>query len=105
MVNEVVSIRKNQPAILFEKIDFIRDDSVLASFLFVAASEWWLRFLDQKQYLGGHELPLMRNGFRLVVFSFIIMIVVLFFRQGIMGTKELPDLFRKKKTAEGGTAK
>ena len=79
--------------------------SVLASFLFVAASEWWLRFLDQKQYLGGHELPLMRNGFRLVVFSFIIMIVVLFFRQGIMGTKELPDLFRKRKTAEGGTAK
>ena len=79
--------------------------SVLASFLFVAASEWWLRFLDQKQYINGHELPLMRNGFRLVVFSFIIMIVVLFFRQGIMGTKELPDLFRKKKTAEEGSAK
>ena len=79
--------------------------SVLASFLFVAASEWWLRFLDQKQYISGHELPLMRNGFRLVVFSFIIMIVVLFFRQGIMGTKELPDLFRKRKTAERGTAK
>ena len=79
--------------------------SVLASFLFVAASEWWLRFLDQKQYISGHELPLMRNGFRLVIFSFIIMIVVLFFRQGIMGTKELPDLFRKRKTAERGTAK
>ena len=79
--------------------------SCLASFLFVACSEWWLRFLDQKQYISGHELPLMRNGFRLVVFSFIIMIVVLFFRQGIMGTKELPDLFRKKKTAEEGSAK
>ncbi|MBQ6508099.1 MAG: branched-chain amino acid ABC transporter permease [Flexilinea sp.] len=75
--------------------------SCLASFLFVACSEWWLRFLDQKHYLNGKELPLMRNGFRLVVFSFIIMIVVLFFRQGIMGTRELPDLFRKKKTAEG----
>ena len=76
--------------------------SVLSSFLFVACSEWWLRFLDQKHYINGHELPLLRNGFRLVVFSFIIMIVVLFFRQGIMGTKELPDLFRKKKTSEGG---
>lgn len=76
--------------------------SILSSFLFVAASEWWLRFLDQKQIINGFEVPLLRNGFRLVVFSFIIMIVVLFFRQGIMGTKELPDLFRKKKTAEGG---
>jgi branched-chain amino acid transport system permease protein len=33
----------------------------------------------------------------MVVFSVIIMIVVLFFRRGIMGDKELPDLLRKKK--------
>ena len=70
--------------------------SCLASFLFVACSEWWLRFLDQKHVINGFEVPLLRNGFRLVVFSFIIMIVVLFFRQGIMGTKELPDLFKQK---------
>jgi len=31
-----------------------------------------------------------RSGFRLVVFSVIIMIVVLFFHKGIMGDKELP---------------
>ena len=68
--------------------------SCISSFLFVAASEWWLRFLDQKQMIGTFEVPLLRNGFRLVVFSIIIMIVVLFFRQGIMGTKELPDLIR-----------
>ena len=79
--------------------------SVLASFLFVAASEWWLRFLDQKQYLGGHELPLMRNGFRLVVFSFIIMIVVLFFRRGIMGDKELPDLLSRRAAKKGRAVK
>ena len=71
--------------------------SCLSSFLFVACSEWWLRFLDQKQMIGDFEVPLLRNGFRLVVFSIIIMIVVLFFRQGIMGTKELPDLFGRKK--------
>ena len=70
--------------------------SCMASFLFVACSEWWLRFLDQKQMIGNFEVPFLRNGFRLVVFSIIIMVVVLFFRQGIMGTKELPDLFRKK---------
>ena len=41
----------------------------------------------------------MRNGFRMVVFSIIIMIVVLFFRRGIMGDKELTDLFRRRKKA------
>ena len=78
--------------------------SCLSSFLFVACSEWWLRFLDQEQMIGTWEVPLLRNGFRLVVFSIIIMIVVLFFRQGIMGTRELPDLFRKK-VQKGGAVK
>ena len=78
--------------------------SCLSSFPFVACSEWWLRFLDQKQMIGTWEVPLLRNGFRLVAFSIIIMIVVLFFRQGIMGTRELPDLFRKK-TQKGGAVK
>ena len=35
----------------------------------------------------------------MVVFSIIIMIVVLFFRRGIMGDKELTDLFRRRKKA------
>lgn len=61
--------------------------SVLASLLFVASSEWWLRGLDSGTFLGI-SLPLFRNGFRLVVFSVIIMIFVLFFRKGIMGTRE-----------------
>ena len=74
--------------------------SCIGSFLFVACSEWWLRFLDQKQMIGEWEVPLLRNGFRLVVFSLIIMVVVLFFRQGIMGSRELPDLFRKKAAAK-----
>lgn len=80
--------------------------SCLSSFLFVACSEWWLRFLDQKQMIGAWEVPLLRNGFRLVVFSIIIMVVVLFFRQGIMGSKELPDLINQcKKSRKGGAAK
>ena len=81
--------------------------SCLSSFLFVACSEWWLRFLDQKQVIGDFEVPLLRNGFRLVVFSIIIMIVVLFFRQGIMGRKELPDLIRQLqgKKVKGGASK
>ena len=70
--------------------------SCIASFLYIACSEWWLRFLDNEAYIGSFKVPLLRNGFRMVVFSIIIMIVVLFFRKGIMGERELPDLFRKR---------
>ena len=70
--------------------------SVIGSLLFVAASEWWLRGLDSGSFLGIEAPGIFRNGFRLVVFSVIIMIVVLFFRKGIMGDREITDLFRKK---------
>ena len=128
--------------------------SIIASFLYIACSEWWLRFLDQETILttagrtkfivvmaiifavllagmiykivkpgdkkrtrfivgggvcaailawlavfaatGQTKVPLLRNGFRMVVFSVMIMIIVLFFSRGIMGTKELPDLFRAR---------
>ena len=81
--------------------------SVLASFLFVACSEWWLRFLDSETYLfgGTFKVPLLRSGFRMVVFSVIIMVVVLFFRKGIMGEKELWDLFKPKKKAKSAEVK
>ncbi len=140
--------------------------SCLASFLYVAASEWWLRFLDTSvtfqsaadpkriafiviysvvvlggglllilrerrgekkrwkqitvaavalalmgwlaKYLmsGSMTMPFLRNGFRMVAFSLIIMVIVLFFRQGLMGDKELPNLLRRsrRKTAKGGSA-
>ena len=70
--------------------------SCIASFLYVAASEWWLRFLDTETYIGAFKVPFLRTGFRMVVFSIIIMVVVLFFRRGLMGDKELPDLLRKR---------
>ena len=85
--------------------------SCIASFLFIACSEWWLRGLDNGSFLGI-ESAMFRSGFRLVVFSVIIMVVVLFFRKGLMGQKELPDLFRRRKKApaapaqaEGGASK
>ncbi|WP_295757692.1 branched-chain amino acid ABC transporter permease [uncultured Oscillibacter sp.] len=71
--------------------------SCIAAFLYVAASEWWLRFLDAETFIGGFKVPLLRDGFRMVVFSVVIMIVVLFFRRGIMGDKELPDLLKKRR--------
>ncbi len=62
--------------------------SIIGSFLYIAASEWWLRFLDDSQTYLGVNIPFMRGGFRMVVFSVVIMLIVLFYRQGIMGTKE-----------------
>lgn len=62
--------------------------SVMTAFLFVAASEWWLRFLDTDLIIGGFQVPLLRSGFRMVVFSVVIMVMVLFYRRGIMGDKE-----------------
>ena len=85
--------------------------SVIGTFLYVACSEWWLRFLDAETYIGSFKVPLLRSGFRMVVFSVVIMIIVLFFSQGIMGEKELSwagiggllkKLKPKKKAASAG---
>ncbi len=80
--------------------------SVIASFLYIISSEWLLRGLDSGTFLGINAPGIFKNGFRMAVFSVIIMIIVLFFRRGIMGDKELPDLLdrrpkkRKKEAAD-----
>lgn len=79
--------------------------SVIGSMLFVAASEWWLRGLDSGTFLGINAPGVFRNGFRLVVFSVIIMVVVLFFRKGIMGDRELPQVISEWKKKVKGRAK
>ena len=83
--------------------------SILGSFLYIASSEWWLRFLDDPVPYLGVNIPFMRGGFRMLVFSVVIMIVVLFFRKGIMGDREFSwdgiigffqKLFKKKEKKE-----
>ena len=94
--------------------------SVLGSFLYVACSEWWLRFLDNPTMIGTFKVPLLGHGFRMVVFSVVIMVIVLFYRQGLMGTKEFSwdaifaffgkigrffkNLFTGQKAVKGGAA-
>ena len=89
--------------------------SCIAAFLYIACSEWWLRFLDSGA-IGSIQVSFFRDGFRKVVVSVVIMIIVLFFSKGIMGNKELSfaGLIRKiqaKKAAKavkaeaGGAAK
>ena len=70
--------------------------SIMASFLYIISSEWLLRGLDSGIFLGINAPGLFKNGFRMAVFSIIIMIIVLFFRKGIMGDRELPDLLVRK---------
>ncbi len=78
--------------------------SCISSFLFIACSEWWLRFLDNSN-LNFTSLQILRPGFRKVVFSIVIMCIVLFYQKGIMGDKEfsitrisssIKNLFKKK---------
>ncbi|MCL1983647.1 MAG: branched-chain amino acid ABC transporter permease [Clostridiales bacterium] len=64
--------------------------SCIAAVFFIFASEWWLRGLDSGRFLGIFAPGIFRNGFRLVIFSVGIMLVILFFRRGLMGDKELP---------------
>ena len=78
--------------------------SVLTSFLYIAALEWLLRGLDAGKFLGISAPGVFKNGFRMAVVSIIIMAVVLFFRKGIMGDKELPELLRRR-AKRGGDEK
>ena len=61
--------------------------SCISSFLFIACSEWWLRFLDNSN-LNLTSFQILRPGFRKVVFSIVIMCIVLFYQKGIMGENE-----------------
>lgn len=69
--------------------------SIIASFLYAFGMER-MRILDELSGIAG---------LRMVVFSVILILVVLFFRRGIMGTREITwegiyHLFTRKKTGE-----
>lgn len=61
--------------------------SVIGAFLMTAGREW-LRFFDNPLMIGGFQVPLFRTGFRMVIFSLILMAVVLYYRRGLFGDKE-----------------
>ena len=84
--------------------------TIIASFVVTSALEL-LRFFDEPLTLLGVNIPIFRPGFRMVIFSLLLMILVLFFRNGLLGQKELSwnlisDWLRRrnKKTGKGGTA-
>lgn len=66
--------------------------AIIGAILVIGGSEW-LRFLDESMNIFGYEIEAM-PGFRMVVFSLILILVMLFARKGIMGDKELNDVFK-----------
>ncbi|MDI9502734.1 MAG: branched-chain amino acid ABC transporter permease [Tissierellia bacterium] len=62
--------------------------SIVGAFVVTFAKDWILRFFDTPLVIGGFQVPLLRIGFRMVVFSLLLMIVVLFYRRGLLGNRE-----------------
>ncbi len=69
--------------------------AILGAILVVGGGEW-LRVLDEPLVFGGLDLGAY-PGLRMVFFSLILLCIMLFAREGIMGKKELWDLNPKNK--------
>lgn len=69
--------------------------AIVGTFLVVGGAEW-LRFLDEPMNFFGYETQAL-PGLRMVVYSLILILVMLFARRGLMGDKELLSLFKRKK--------
>ena len=68
--------------------------AIIGTILVIGGSEW-LRFLDAPMNIFGFQTDA-HPGLRMVVFSIILILVMLFAREGIMGKKELSDIFKLK---------
>ncbi|HCI29985.1 MAG TPA: branched-chain amino acid ABC transporter permease [Fervidobacterium sp.] len=64
----------------------------------------WLRFVEMPMHIFGIEIPGIL-GMRMLIFSVLLMLTILFFRQGIFGQREfswegVAKLFQKRKVKE-----
>ena len=69
--------------------------AIIGTILVIGGSEW-LRFLDSSMNIFGYETDA-HPGLRMVVFSIVLIIVMLFAREGIMGKREFSDIFKRKR--------
>ncbi len=60
--------------------------AVLAAILFTLAGEW-LRIVEEPHQILGLAIPGI-PGMRMVIFSLLLLLVIIFFRQGLMGRRE-----------------
>ncbi len=68
--------------------------ALIATILVMGGMEW-LRFLDDNIIIFGTDLGA-HPGTRMVVFSILLIIMMLFARKGLLGDKELFNYFKKK---------
>ncbi len=69
--------------------------AILGTILVMGGSEW-LRFLDQDMDIFGYHTGA-HPGLRMVVFSILLIILMLFARKGLFGNKELTEIFKRAK--------
>lgn len=69
--------------------------TMIGAILVMGGTEW-LRFLDQNMDIFGYNTGA-HPGLRMVVFSILLIVMMLFARRGIFGNKELTDIFRRRK--------
>ncbi len=69
--------------------------TILGAVLVMGGTEW-LRFLDQNMDIFGYNTGA-HPGLRMVVFSILLIVLMLFARRGLFGNKELVDVFRRSK--------
>ena len=69
--------------------------TIIGAILVMGGTEW-LRFLDQNMDIFGYNTGA-HPGLRMVVFSILLVVMMLFARRGIFGNKELTDIFKRNK--------
>ena len=71
--------------------------TLIATILVMGGMEW-LRFLDEENIMGlGNDA---HPGLRMVVFSILLIVMMLFAREGVLGNKELPEFLQKFKRSK-----
>jgi len=69
--------------------------TIIGAVLVMGGAEW-LRFLDQNMDIFGYNTGA-HPGLRMVVFSILLIVMMLFARRGIFGNREITDIFRRGK--------
>ncbi|WP_225622409.1 branched-chain amino acid ABC transporter permease [Musicola keenii] len=68
--------------------------AILGTVVVVGSGEW-LRFLDQPLTLFGQDFGA-HPGLRMVVFSLVLLVIMLFAREGLLGKQEIWDMRRRR---------
>ena len=68
--------------------------ALIATILVMGGMEW-LRFLDDNIIIFGMDLGA-HPGMRMVVFAILLIVMMLFARRGLLGDRELTEIFKKK---------